>query len=229
MENQNIRLILWGTLFLIGMLIFNYWQLENNNDSKNDNKLKETKYNVIEKDILQKEKKNNIYLNKKKYKNKNLINVETNTLNIKIDTHGGDIVFLSLKKYPETIQNPKKEFILLNKTNLKNSIAQIGLFSTIGSDSKKNGRVKYKSQKINYLLNDDKKSISVKLFHKTKSNINIVKEFILKQNSYLININYIIQNKGSSIFSGRLYTRLKQTIERRVFIMIFTKRWQALP
>ena len=72
-----------------------------------------------------------------------LVTVQTDLLTAKVDTLGGDIVEIQLKKYPESL-NSKAPFVLLNNDDKTRYIAESGLLSQTGPDTT-NAQANYQS------------------------------------------------------------------------------------
>jgi len=65
-----------------------------------------------------------------------LVSVKTDTLDILIDTYGGDIVKASLVKYPTKIDRPNDPLVLLNRNESTINVAKSGLMGTNGTNLK---------------------------------------------------------------------------------------------
>src|SRR5690606_31395092 len=118
--------------------------------------------------------------------NNRIINVATNVLNLKIDAKGGDIVYLNLPKYPETLQTPQHGFILLDESPNRFYIIQTGLLNDLGPDSNTKGRSVYNFVNHNGIMSEDESVINIDLNYTTTTNVKITKRFIFERDSYVI-------------------------------------------
>ena len=129
-----------------------------------------------------------------------------------IDLQGGDIVRLVLPKYPQDIKKPDEGYTLLDNSSKRFYIAQSGLLSPQGPDSKKLGRAYYSVKQKNFSLQNDK-TLFVDLLYKTPSGVDITKRFIFEKAKYLVNVKYIIDNKSSQTYHASFYSRIKRRPE----------------
>ena len=139
-----------------------------------------------------------------------LINVETDALLIKIDTRGGDIVQVALKKYPLLINQPDIPFVLMNQNGQLTYVAQSGLIGRNGPDAASSGRPIYSTEKHTYILEDGQDSMTVDLVFKDEQGVNITKRFVLKRDSYTVDLEFIVDNKTQKSWNGRLFAQLKR-------------------
>src|SRR5690606_3165870 len=95
--------------------------------------------------------------------NSELIQVITPVQEVTIDPLGGDIVSLSLPRYPTTLETPDEPFVLMRNDNVGTYVAQHGLIGRDGIDSP--ARALYTSTSSTYTLNEGQDNLSVDLVH----------------------------------------------------------------
>jgi YidC/Oxa1 family membrane protein insertase len=137
-----------------------------------------------------------------------IINVTTDLLDVGIDTRGGDIVKVSLLKYPESLGS-KTPFLLLNNNDKTRYLAESGLLSQRGPDTSQNQAL-YTAPQLAYSLTPSEKELQVKLFWQ-KNGIKVTKIFTFVHNSYEIKVGYQIDNQSQQPWDGSLYTQLLRT------------------
>lgn len=137
-----------------------------------------------------------------------LITVSTDTLNITIDTLGGDIVNASLPKFPTTQEENSPPFQIMERTSNILYIAQSGLIGANGLDNQKT-RPLFQSKQTAYVMKEGE-PLSVDLDITTSDGVVITKRFIFSPESYLIEIQYIINNKMDKAWSGNLFAQIKR-------------------
>ena len=137
-----------------------------------------------------------------------LISVQTPNQKVLIDTIGGDIVSLSLPRYPTSIDAPGDAFTLLKNDSTGVYVAQSGLIGRNGPDANGTGRPRYTSQQTAYSI--DSGELSVDLTTTTAENVSIVKRFIFSADDYLIRQQFIITNQGASDWSTNLFGQIKR-------------------
>lgn len=218
MSIQNIRFILLSILFVILFLFFDNWKNDNNNLLSIDKKQKNISDSVItnNSNLLVNHiqpsqiQSDQIYGNKFEHPilSSNFITVKTDVYNIKIDLYGGDIVFLELLKYPISKCKNSSGFILFDISDIRNYFAQSGLLSESGPDTKL-GSVKFSCNMDTFTMTNSDNLI-VDLIYET-NNIKFIKRYSFKENNYLIDIEYIVNNYSKECYYGYMYGRLKQT------------------
>ena len=147
-----------------------------------------------------------------------LISVKTNTLNVEIDPAGGDIIGLSLPKYPAWLPEDGEQVppfdLLVQRPNCTSGnvtcefTAQSALMSTDGHQDN-NQRPLYNVKQASYVLNDGGDHIVVDL---TRSNndIDVTKRYTFTRDSYDIRMDYIVNNNSDSVWTDRFYAQLKR-------------------
>lgn len=136
-----------------------------------------------------------------------LITVATDEYTMKINSQGGDIVEVKLKKF-DTEQGNGIPFTLLQNGKQK-YIAQSGLTGANGIDRIIKGRPIYKSAQSNYELTND--NLIVDLTFQGDNGLFVTKRFTFKANDYSVNVEYIINNNTVNSVSVQMYGQLKQS------------------
>ena len=136
-----------------------------------------------------------------------LITVSTPLQQFSIDPVGGDIVALALPAYPSSLAAPADPFQLL-RSNGTLYIAQSGLIGANGPDAASAGRPLYQSTQATYGL--DSGEMQINLTHTTDSNVSIIKRYTVSASDYLIRLQYVITNNGSSAWSTNQFGQIKR-------------------
>lgn len=137
-----------------------------------------------------------------------LITVTTDQLEVVIDKVGGDIISVKLLKYPESL-NSKTPYVLLNDEPKTRYLAESGLLSPIGPDTKEQ-QAQYTSEQASYALDNNQNELNVNLLWQ-KDGINVTKRFSFARNSFEIKVSYDIANQGTQPWVGQRYTQLVRT------------------
>lgn len=140
----------------------------------------------------------------------NLIQVETDVLQVKINPRGGDIVALDLPAYPLGIEDNLKDqpFQLLESSERRLYQTQSGLIGRDGWD-KDAERPLYQVSNTSYRLDDTKEELVVELTA-TRDQVTLIKRYRFKRGEYLVSLEYEIQNQSSAPLSVNLYAQLKR-------------------
>ncbi len=136
-----------------------------------------------------------------------LISVKTNTFDVQIDLNGGDIVHLALPLYLKQIDIPDDPFVMLDNAPGRNYVAQSGLIGRNGIDS--NGRASYQSSSVSYQMNKSDNSLDVDLVS-SNGGVEVTKRYHFERDSYLIDINYIVENNSGSDWQANAYGQIKR-------------------
>ena len=138
-----------------------------------------------------------------------LIEVETDLVKAFINPLGGVIERLELKDQPINLDNPELGYPLLRNTSKDFYVAQDGLLST-DKDRAPNHSTQYQSSKNNYQLGSAEK-LSVPLTWTSADGVEITKIFEFSQDSYLVGVEYQVNNASSSDWSGLHYGQINRT------------------
>jgi YidC/Oxa1 family membrane protein insertase len=135
-----------------------------------------------------------------------LIDIKTDSLLVKIDTKGGDIVSVSLPRHYAKLNTPEEPFVLLDNRDSHIYIAQSGLVGINGTDSTA-GRPIFSSAETSYELKTNDQQLIVDLTLQ-QDQVKITKRFTFTRGEYLINVEYLIQNQSSNTWSAKLFGRI---------------------
>ena len=135
-----------------------------------------------------------------------LVSVKSDLLHLTIDTLGGDIVKASLAAFPTTIDTPDSPFTLIDPGN--SYAAQSGLIGKNGTDTSA-GRPQFKVSSYNYSLREGESELQVD-FTLEQAEATIIKRFTLRRSDYLIDVDYIVDNKSNEAWQGALFAQIKR-------------------
>jgi len=137
-----------------------------------------------------------------------IIKVNTDLVNVEIDTQGGDIVRVELIKHPVSVDTPEIPFVLMHRNLPDLFVAQSGL---IGKDRDyPNHNVKYTASQTDYTLGDEA-SIEIVLGWESADGISYEKVFTFTRDSYRVGIDFRVANNSELTWIGFPYAQLKQT------------------
>ncbi|PCI51665.1 MAG: membrane protein insertase YidC [Gammaproteobacteria bacterium] len=206
MESQ--RSLLFIALMVVTYLLFSQWQLENapavEQSSFNQATSTEQDANA---DFVPESSDSTAPAITTTNSNAKLVTVTTNTLIIKINTQGGDIVDVKLRKF-DTEQGNGIPFTILQNGNQK-YVAQSGLTGANGVDRVIKGRPIYSSSQSSYELTTDE--LTVDLTFQDEQGLAVTKRFSFNADSYSVNVDYIINNNTANSISVQMYGQLKQS------------------
>ena len=136
-----------------------------------------------------------------------IIHIKTDTLNVSIDTFGGDIVEVSLPKHPVALDKPNEPFMLLDKHEGTTYVTQSGLLGINGTEGSDGSRPIFSSEKDLYVLSNNEKELVVNLTYQ-QDQVKITKQFIFKAGEYHVELKYLIDNQSDSTWSAKFFARI---------------------
>ena len=137
-----------------------------------------------------------------------IIQISTDTLQLSIDLTGGDIVGLSLPKYLKQLDVIDDPFVILESSTDRNYVAQSGLIGQNGVDT--SGRALYRAEFDSYELQDDANSLQVDLVNTQQNGVTVTKRFSFKRDSYLIDIDFLIQNNTEINWQANAFGQIRR-------------------
>lgn len=133
--------------------------------------------------------------------------MQTDTLEVEISTVGGDIQTVRLLKYPVSLDKKDEPFTLLDDSKSLVFITQGGLLSD--TEAPDHHSV-YKTERPSYELAVGEDTLQVKLNWESKQGLTVTKVYTFRRGSYLIDLDYEIQNNSPERWSGRVYEQLQR-------------------
>ncbi|MGH1373049.1 MAG: membrane protein insertase YidC [Cellvibrionaceae bacterium] len=145
-----------------------------------------------------------------------LISVKTDSVEMLIDTLGGDIVKVALPKHLESLNNADAPFILLNRTQATTYIAQSGLIGQNATDTAA-GRPTFSSAQSSYTMDDDSDTLTVDLVLQ-QDQVTITKRFVFTRGDNLVNLEYQIRNNSAQDWQAGLFAQIKRDSHNPVVV-----------
>ena len=138
-----------------------------------------------------------------------VIEVKTDTLDLRIDLLGGDVVSADLLKFPVE-QGSDIPYSLLRSGNGL-YVAQSGLIGAQGPDASSSGRPVYNAQSDYYEMTGD--TLVIPLTWKNNQGLSVTKTFTFTKGQYDVNVSYSVENGTGSAATVQPYAQLKQVME----------------
>jgi YidC/Oxa1 family membrane protein insertase len=205
MESQ--RSLLFIALMVVTYLLFSQWQQENAPLPEQQVINSSQSISTGEGDFVPEASAPQISNTKTVDNTAKIISVITDTLLVKINTQGGDIIEVKLRNY-NTEQDNDIPYTVMQNGNQK-YIAQSGLTGANGIDRIIKGRPIYTSTSSNYELSGE--YLNVDLAFTDESGMSLIKRFIFAKNSYQVDVEYQINNNTANSVSVQMYGQLKQS------------------
>ena len=138
-----------------------------------------------------------------------LVKVTTDTVEVVIDTLGGDIVQVKLLNHLTKMSEDGGEpFKLLTRSSKNEYIAQSGLIGKNGTDTRE-GRGVYIASSSEFVLESGQPTLNVDLTL-NQNGVRLVKRFSFNRSDYVIGVSYLINNSSYDPWEATFYGQIKR-------------------
>ncbi len=148
-----------------------------------------------------------------------LIHVETDTIEAQIDTLGGVIKSLKLKKYPVDIEHPDDYLELVHNQQDSVYIVQNGLRSS--ASAAPTHYSSFTTAKDSYVMDDSADVLRVP-FQWQENGIQVIKTYEFKRGDYLINLNHRVINQSNNEWVGSQYRQIQRSRPLETSKLLYT-------
>ena len=135
-----------------------------------------------------------------------LVEVRTDALTVRIDPRGGTIRQVFLPRYPISIEEPYRPFVLMDDRSGFVNVAESGL---VGA-SAPNHHAVLTPERNDYEIGPGTDLIDVRLHWQNESGVRIAKVFEFTRDSYEIGVRYEIRNEGAAPWTGQAYGQFRR-------------------
>ena len=135
-----------------------------------------------------------------------LIAVRTDVLSIRIDPRGGTIRQVLLPRYPVTIDEPDRPFVLMDDRAGLVYVAESGL---VGASAPNHHDVLV-AERNDYKLAPSADGLEVRLRWQDENGVRIDKVFSFARDSYEIGVRYEVRNGSSQTWTGQPYGQFRR-------------------
>lgn len=132
---------------------------------------------------------------------RDFIAVTTDVLDVRIDPHGGDIVYAALPQHKQSLDS-ERNYVLLSDNNSRSYVARSGL-QLDGQAS----RIAFTPENSEYRLGDSDDELSVNLTADVNG-VEIIKRLTFERGSYAVNVNYYLANNTDAPVTARFIGQL---------------------
>ncbi len=136
------------------------------------------------------------------------ITISSDSLRLRVDLRGGDIVGADLLRYANAIDDPTP-LALLEQTPRRVYVAQSGLVGPQGID-KPSGRALFTAARDDYAMAPGQDSMTVSLRHADDSGVVVNKLFTLRAGSHAVTVTYSVDNASDSAWRAAMYAQIKR-------------------
>lgn len=139
-----------------------------------------------------------------------LIRVRTDTLNVWIDRRG-DIVKVTLPKYPVSLDTPDVPLTLLDRTQSFLYVAQSGLAGPDGVDARPEGRPTFHADGDLFELRPGQNRLVVPLTFEDPDGLQVEKRFIFNRGDYEVRLEYQMTNPQQRPLRAAMYGQIRRS------------------
>ena len=132
---------------------------------------------------------------------RDFIAVTTDVLDVRIDPHGGDIVYAALPQHKLTLDSDRN-YVLLSDNDSRSYVARSGL-QLDGQAS----RIAFTPENSEYRLGDNDDELSVDLTAEVNG-VDVIKRLTFERGSYAVDVNYYLANNTDAPVSARFIGQL---------------------
>jgi len=136
------------------------------------------------------------------------VHVVTDTLDVIIDTRGGDIRQADLLNYPITSDMPDEPFRLMRESLPNLFVAQSGLLS---NNNAPDHYAIFNAEKTSYELQAGQNELRIPLTWQDDSGIKVTKTLIFHRGQHVIDVEQKIENGSATEWQGRQYRQLQRS------------------
>lgn len=137
----------------------------------------------------------------------NKIHVKTDMIDVYLDTQGGDIRSLAFLKYPAESKIPDVPVQFMAETASHFFVTQSGLRSDVSAPTHYD---QYTAEASHYELIDGQDTLIVPLHWQSEDGLSIIKTYRFHRSSYLIDIDYQVENNSGERFTAYPYAQLNR-------------------
>ncbi len=218
---DNIRLFLFAALAFVVMLMWQQWQLDYGPQPEISSEIKDTSAaeqvadndlpNIVDlpdqADGLPVDTNSQLETTVARVPGR-LIKVETDVVIALIDSKGGVIRSLKLKKYPISLDQPEQGLELIHSDPESIHIIQSGLRNR--SNTAPTHHSVYQAAKSKYVLQDGKDRLIVPFLWE-QDGIRVIKTYEFRRGDYLIDVKHRVENNTSQDWQGSQYRQIQRT------------------
>lgn len=139
-----------------------------------------------------------------------IVHVVTDVLDVDIDLNQGDVVAARLRDYPSSVQDKNTPITLLQNNATERYVANSSVFVVQNQDIK-TLQFNFHSSQPHYELTTDQTHTVVSLTGQNANGLSVIKRFNFERGSYLIHVDYELENKAQSDWKGYINTQLLRT------------------
>lgn len=142
-------------------------------------------------------------------RSKQRIHVRTDYLDVYLDTYGGDIREVNLRRYPVSQDTPNVPFQLMTDKGARLYVAQSG-FSMLKGQGPTHEAV-FSTSKTKYALSEGEDQLQVDMTWTDNSGVKVTRTYTFYRSSHLIDMTVKVDNHSGGDWQGSFYRQQQRT------------------
>jgi len=148
-----------------------------------------------------------------------MVQVDTDVIRVMIDTRGGVIRSLKLKKYPTSLEQPDDWLELIHSDSDSVYIVQSGLRNK--AEKAPTHHSIYRSEQTTYQLADGDDELVVPIYW-NEDGVEVVKTYHFRRGDYLIDLKHRIDNQSAQDWQGSEYRQIQRSRPLETSRLLYT-------
>lgn len=140
-----------------------------------------------------------------------IVRIKTDVLDLAIDTRGAGVVQALLPTYPVSVNKPKDPYHLMYDKTKAVFVAQSGLLAGSKAVKAPDHYAVYHTAKREYVMTQGEKTLRVPFTWTDREGLKITKTYVFHRGSFVVDVNYKIDNTGSKDWLGSVYAQIKRS------------------
>jgi YidC/Oxa1 family membrane protein insertase len=232
---DNTRLFLFAALVFVGMLLWQQWQADYGPQPVSSNEVEVTPNGGVDTaqiptddlpeqadELGQSASQASSSTGEQaavESQSAQLVQVDTDVIRVMIDTRGGVIRSLKLKKYPTSLEQPDDWLELVHSDSDSVYIVQSGLRNK--ENKAPTHHSIYTTVQSNYELADGQDELVVPLYW-SQDGVEVVKSYHFRRGDYLIDLKHRIDNQSQQDWQGSEYRQLLRSRPLETSRLLYT-------
>jgi len=224
---DNSRLFLYAALAFVGLLIWEQWKADYGPKPEPVVQQQNRSFDEMKSQAGQPESDlpqlstlpDSIAEPESPSANGKLIHVETDVIEAKIDTQGGVIRSIRLKKFPVDLEHPNEFLELIHNHQDSLYVLQNGLRSSANPAPTHHSL--FSTAQDQYRMDSSAEVLRVP-FVWNENGIQVVKTYEFKRGDYLINLKHKISNQSESSWTGSQYRQIQRSRPLETSKLLYT-------
>jgi YidC/Oxa1 family membrane protein insertase len=228
---DNTRLFLFAALVFVGMLLWQQWQadygpqpvtrsdISSSSESESGGQAIVDDLPELATGTAQSTTSSSVTGAAQTSQSTQLVQVDTDVIQVLIDTRGGVIRSIKLKKFPTSLEHPDDWLELVHSDSDSSHILQSGLRNKESTAPTHHSL--YRVDQTEYRLEDGQAELVVPLYW-SQDGIEVVKSYHFRPGDYLVDLTHLVNNRSQLDWQGSEYRQIRRTPPLETSRLLYT-------